>query len=337
LQKILGYSTADAMAPGWWSHAVHPEDYQSCVDAFTGLKTGKVVSVEYRLQHKNGHFVWVYDTLSVEANPQSDALEAVGMIMDISERKAATEQLLQADKMASLGRMISGTAHEINQPLNFIKMAALNLRQNTVRGHMEADRFLPKIENVLAQVERASAILLQMRVFGRTPKESPYPIAVKASVDAVVTMVAPQFELDGTVVLTSEKGDPAYIQALPVLFEQVLLNLLLNANDAILTRQRAGSGADGKIKITVERRSEVAVITVEDNGTGLSADVLRNIFEPFYTTKAPREGTGLGLSISYGIIRDLGGLLSAKSGPNGAIFVIELPLADSRVALVDSV
>jgi PAS domain S-box-containing protein len=337
LQKILGYSTADAMAPGWWSHAVHPEDYQSCVDAFTGLETGKVVSVEYRLQHKNGHFVWVYDTLSVEANPQSDALEAVGMIMDISERKAATEQLLQADKMASLGRMISGTAHEINQPLNFIKMAALNLRQNTVRGHMEADRFLLKIENVLAQVERASAILLQMRVFGRTPKESPYPIAVKASVDAVMTMVAPQFELDGTVVLTSEKGDPAYIQALPVLFEQVLLNLLLNANDAILTRQRAGSGADGKIKITVERRSELAVITVEDNGTGLSAEVLRNIFEPFYTTKAPREGTGLGLSISYGIIRDLGGLLSAKSGPNGAIFVIELPLADNRVALVDSV
>ena len=331
LEDILGYSPADAMDPGWWSHAIHPEDYQACAEAFAGLEAGKVVSVEYRLRHKDGHYVWIYDTLSVEANPHSDAIEAVGVIIDISERKAAAEQLLQADKMASLGRMISGTAHELNQPLNFIKMAVSNLRENAVRGRMDADRFLPKLENILAQVERASAILLQMRIFGRIPKESPYPINVKATVDAVVMMAAPQLELDGTQVEVTDKGE-VHVRALPVLLEQVLLNLLLNANDAIRARYGSSNAAKGRIKITVKRRNKLAVITVEDNGAGIPAEVLRNIFDPFYTTKAPKDGTGLGLSISYGIVSDLGGVIRARSSGNGAHFTIELPLAEAAVA-----
>jgi C4-dicarboxylate-specific signal transduction histidine kinase len=228
--------------------------------------------------------------------------------------------------------MISGTAHELNQPLNFIKMATSNLRENAVRGRTEAERFLPKLENILAQVERASAILLQMRIFGRIPKESPYPINVKATVDEVVVMVAPQFELDGTQVEVVEKGGPVHVQALPVLLEQVLLNLLLNANDAIRTRYGNSSAAEGRVKITVTRRNQLAVITVEDNGAGIPSGVLRKIFDPFYTTKAPKDGTGLGLSISYGIVSDLGGVIRARSSRNGARFTIELPLAEAVVA-----
>jgi hypothetical protein len=259
-------------------------------------------------------------------------MEAVGVIMDISERKAAAEQLLQSDKMASLGRIISGTAHELNQPLNFIKMATSNLRENTLRGQMDADRFIPKLENVLAQVERASAILLQMRVFGRTPKESAHPFDVSSAVDAVVMMVEPQFELDDTHVSVEEKDGPIHVNALPMLLEQVLLNLLLNANDAIQSRQRVGKAPKGKINIILERRDHLAVITVTDNGTGIRPDVLRQIFDPFFTTKPPKEGTGLGLSISYGIIRDLGGVIRASSNRNGARFTIELPLAETVAA-----
>ena len=331
LEEILGYSSAEAMKPGWWNNAVHPDDHQACTEAFKGLEAGKVVSVEYRLLHKDGHYAWAYDTMSVETNPHLGTLEAVGVVIDISERKAAAEQLLQADKMASLGRMISGTAHELNQPLNFIKMAASNLRENAVRDRMEADRFLPKLENILAQVERASAILLQMRIFGRIPKESPYPLNVNAIVDEVVMMAAPQLELDGTQVEVTDKGE-VHVQALPVLLEQVLLNLLLNANDAIRARFGTSNAAKGRIKITVKRRNKLAVITVEDNGAGIPAEVLRNIFDPFYTTKAPKDGTGLGLSISYGIVSDLGGVIRARSSGNGAHFTIELPLADAAVA-----
>jgi C4-dicarboxylate-specific signal transduction histidine kinase len=199
-----------------------------------------------------------------------------------------------------------------------------------VRGRTDAELFLPKLANIMAQVERASAILLQMRIFGRTPKEMPFPVDVKASVDTVVTMVGPQFEFDGTQVEILEKGGLVHVQALPVLIEQVLLNLLLNANDSIQARYGHDDSAQGRITVIVERRSKLAVVVVEDNGTGITADALRKIFDPFFTTKPPKEGTGLGLSISYGIIRDLGGVIRARSNKNGARFTIELPLVEKE-------
>lgn len=113
---------------------------------------------------------------------------------------------------------------------------------------------------------------------------------------------------------------------------QLLLNLLLNANDAIRARYGTGNAAEGRIKITVKRRNKLAVINVEDNGVGIPSSGLLKIFDPLYTTKAPEDGTGLGLSVSYGIVSDLGGVLRAKSNRNGARFTIELPLADPAVA-----
>jgi PAS domain S-box-containing protein len=329
LEQMLGYSTAEGLAEKWWSSSIHPDDYEYCMDAFRHLEPGKVYAAEYRLRHKNGHYVWVYDTLSVEPTAQGAEQEAVGIIMDISERKASEDQLLQSDKMASLGRMISGTAHELNQPLNFIKMAASNLRENAVRGRLDAEKFIPKLENVLAQVERASAILLQMRIFGRTSKEAPSAINIQHTVEAAILMAEPQMELDGTQLVTEVKASDIYVRALPVMLEQVLLNLFINANDAIHSRHDAGDSAEGEIKITIDRNERSAVITVADNGPGIAPDVLPKIFEPFFTTKPPKEGTGLGLSISYGIIRDMGGVLRAKSSRKGARFIIELPLAEA--------
>jgi C4-dicarboxylate-specific signal transduction histidine kinase len=113
------------------------------------------------------------------------------------------------------------------------------------------------------------------------------------------------------------------------MLEQVLLNLFINANDAIHSRHTAGDSAQAEIKITVDRNQRSALITVADNGPGIAPDVLPKIFEPFFTTKPPKEGTGLGLSISYGIIRDMGGVMRAKSSRKGARFIIELPLADA--------
>lgn len=332
LEKILGYTRADLAKPGWWSHAVHPEDYHHCARVFSELRPGKVITAEYRLRHKQGHYVWVYDTLSIEGGSGSD-VEAVGLILDISERKSAAEQLVQADKMASLGRMVSGVAHELNQPLNFIKMASTNLREYAQLGRFPQDKFVGKLDAILSHVARASAIILQMRVFGRPPKEAPYPMPVKDAVDAVLTMLAPQIEVEGTRIDTSKCRPDIQVRALPVLLEQVLLNLMLNANDAIRTRQKTGNKTAGTILLAIEQQDEHAVISVEDNGIGLSAEVAPSLFEPFFTTKPPKEGTGLGLSISYGIIRDLGGTIHGENTGNGARFVIELPLADKVPAL----
>lgn len=327
IEKLGGYTSAEMLQPGAWSSVLHPDDIERCLRAYENLNPGDVVNLEYRIRHKAGHYVWVLDTLSVETVPGSENMEGVGVVFDISERKIATEQLLQADKMASLGRMIAGTAHELNQPLNFIKLAASNMRESVKRGRVDNDRLMAKLESVLAQVNRASAIILQMRVFGRTPKEHPQAIDIKAATDAVVAMVAPQLEMDGTQVQTIAKTPDVHIRALTVLFEQVLLNLLLNANDSIRARHETGDRTEGRIKVTLDRNQDQAIIIVEDNGTGLPPEVLPKLFEPFFTTKPPKEGTGLGLSISYGIIRDLGGTIRAKNCRVGAQFIIELPLA----------
>ena len=327
LESILGYTRAEAENAGWWSHTIHPEDYDRCTAIFGHLQCGQVVQAEYRLRHKLGHYVWVHDTLSIEASATADHFEAVGVLIDISERKAAAEQLVQADKMASLGRMIAGTAHELNQPLNFIRMAASNLRERARRSLIEHEQLTSKLDSILAQVDRAAAIILQMRVFGRTPKEVPFPMELKTAVDAVSLMVKPQLELDGTRVDTSACAADVKVRALPVLLEQVLLNLILNANDAIRARQQSGDTAIGDIKVSVTSSDWMAVVVVEDNGTGLSDVILPVIFEPFFTTKPPKEGTGLGLSISYGIIRDLGGTIRAENTDRGARFTVELPLA----------
>jgi len=327
IEKLGGYAAAEMLQPGAWSAVLHPDDLDRCMSAFRNLKPKDIVNVEYRIRHKAGHYIWVLDTLSVEAVPGYENLEGVGVLVDISERKAATEQLLQADKMASLGRMIAGTAHELNQPLNFIKMAASNLRANIERGNLDVSRVVDKVDGVLRQVDRASAIILQMRVFGRTPTEQPAPIDVETVIRGVILMVAPQFELDGTDVDLVVKAKHIRVEALSVQLEQVLLNVLINANDSIRARHASGDSAEGLVKVTIDQTGCMAVITIDDNGTGLPDDVLPMLFEPFFTTKPPKEGTGLGLSISYGIIRDLGGSIRATNGPTGAQFNIELPLA----------
>lgn len=336
VEKILGYRQDEAAEPGWWSRTVHPDDRDACQSIFQNLKPGEAANLEYRLRHKLGHYVWIYDNLAVEADPFFGGSEAVGLLMDISDRKLATAQLLQADKMASLGRMVSGVAHELNQPLNFIKMAAMNLREHVVRGRIDPARFTTKLESVLSHVNRASAIILQMRVFGRTPTETPHPMAVAEAVDAVLTMVGPQLDAAGITIDTTECARDVTVRALPVLLEQVLLNLLINAQDAIHSRQadeaRHDAADDGKgagwIKIAIRRHNGQAIITVDDNGTGLPDALIPQLFEPFFTTKPPKSGTGLGLSISYGIIRDLDGHLHAENGERGARFIIELPLSE---------
>lgn len=328
IEALLGYTRAEIAQDGWWSHAVHPEDYEHAFAAFSDLQPGRVVQTEYRLRHKRGHYIWIDDTLAVEVRPETGDAEGIGVLVDISERKTAAEQLLQADKMASLGRMIAGTAHELNQPLNFIKMATSNLREHARRGKLDPERFTAKLETILDHVARASAIILQMRIFGRTPSEAPAPMDIIEAIDAVLVMAAPQLELDGTRIDVSSCVAGVKVAALPIQLEQVLLNLLLNANDAIRTRRERGDAREGLIRISIEREGLRGIISIEDNGTGLSPDVLPMIFEPFFTTKPPKDGTGLGLPISYGIIRDLGGTIRAENTERGARFIIALPTAE---------
>lgn len=333
IENLLGYSIEEASHPSWWANAVHPEDYPGCIAAFNALQPGQAISHEYRIRHKAGHYVWVYDTLALEKDQISNREEAVGLILDVSDRRRATEQLIQADKMASLGRMVAGIAHELNQPLNFIKLAVNNLQTRTLRGQLELEPVKHKLASILTHVNRASAIIMQMRVFGRTPTETMKPILVAEAIADLKTLLVAQFEADGIQLDTARCEPGLRVTALPVLLEQVLLNILLNARDAIQSQPRQMRG--GLIRLAAWQHDSRAIITIEDNGPGISDQLMPRLFEPFFTTKPPRQGTGLGLSICYGIIQDLGGTIEAANSKSGAIFTINLPAACP--SLVDSI
>lgn len=324
IEKMLGYRTSEARTIGWLLRKIHPEDRPQYEVAIAGMAEGSAFEVEYRMRHRRGHWVWIYDTIAFASDPYFKRSEVVGLMIDVTDRKAAAEQLLQADKMAGLGQMVAGIAHELNQPLNFIRLAVDNLKERVARDLFDKERLMLKFEQVTSHVERAAAIIQQMRVFGRSASESPQPVRLGEVINAVLIMIRPQLAGHGITVDTSEVDQVLQVQARPNSIEQVLLNLFLNAQHAILSRGEEEPGLEGRITLRTHSDNDSVTLIFDDNGTGIPPDALKKLFDPFFTTKPPKQGMGLGLSISYEIIRELGGEITASNTGNGARFVIRL-------------
>lgn len=324
VEKLLGYRTVEARTVGWLLRKIHPDDRPRYEAALADLQETDAFELEYRIRHRKGHWVWIYDTIALASDPYFKRSETVGLMIDVTDRKAAAEQLVQADKMAGLGQMVAGIAHELNQPLNFIQIAVSNLKERTARNMLDRDRFAQKFDQVLSHVDRAAAIIQQMRVFGRTSSEPPQPVRLTEVVDAVLTMVRPQLSNNGIAIDADGVDSSLLVQAGPNLLEQVLLNLFLNSEHAIRSRAEQEPEHQGRITLATRTERNQIVLTFDDNGTGFSPEAAKKLFEPFFTTKPPREGMGLGLSISYEIIRDLGGDITAANNGDGARFVIRL-------------
>lgn len=324
VEKMLGYRTTEARTIGWLLRKIHPDDRPKYEAAIARMHEGSAFELEYRMRHRLGHWVWIYDTIAFASDPYFKRSEVVGLMIDVTDRKAAAEQLVQADKMAGLGQMVAGIAHELNQPLNFIRLAVDNLKERVARDMFDKERLTQKFDQVTSHVERAAAIIQQMRVFGRSSSEPPQPVRLGEVIDSVLIMIRPQLAGHGISVDTSEVDQAQMVQARPNSLEQVLLNLFLNAEHAILARADDEPGHAGRITMRTQREAETVALVFDDNGTGIPPHALKKLFDPFFTTKPPKQGMGLGLSISHEIIRELGGEISASNNGNGARFVIRL-------------
>lgn len=324
LEKMLGYRTIEARTIGWFLRKIHPEDRARYEAAIAQLQEGEAIELEYRMRHRLGHWVWIYDTIALASDAYFKRSETVGLMIDVTDRKAAAEQLVQADKMAGLGQMVAGIAHELNQPLNFIRIAVDNVKERAARNMLDKERLDQKLDQVSSHVDRAAAIIQQMRVFGRTSTEPARPIKLVESVNAVLTMVRPQLAGHGIRVDTSGVDPDFLVKARANLLEQVLLNLFLNAEHAIRMRMAEAPELEGEITLVTHREGRYLILTFDDNGTGIAPQAMKKLFDPFFTTKPPKEGMGLGLSVSYEIIRDLGGEITATNNGDGARFIIRL-------------
>ena len=328
LERVLGYPRETVDAPLWWTNRLHPADAPATLARFTGLRPGQVVTAEYRLRRGDGAWRWLYDVLLVSETPEADgSLRGSGFLIDVSLRKEAEQQLIQASKLASLGAMATGVAHELNQPLNGIKIGASNLRGDLQDGEGTTEDHLQQIAGIIGQVDRAAKLISHMRVFGRQPVEPAAPFAIAAVRDGLRSLIAAQLASERIVLTFGIDDGLPPVTGHAVLLEQVLLNIVLNARDAILDRRASERSLGGFIAIAARRLGDAVVIEIEDNGTGIAPEALDHVFEPFFTTKPVGKGTGLGLAVSYGIVREMRGNLEAFPAPDGARFVITLPAA----------
>jgi len=239
---------------------------------------------------------------------------------DVTERSALEDQLIQADKLSSVGLLAAGVAHEVNTPLAVISSYA----QMLARQVSEEPKTAQILNKITAQTFRASEIVNSLLNFSRTSGREKTPLDLPKVITETLDMVSPHLRKAHVAVETDFSGAAARVLGNSGQLQQVLLNLVLNARDAM--------PEGGRLTIQTREHNGTAVITVRDTGIGMTPEQTRRIFDPFFTTKGPKRGTGLGLAISYGIIKEHSGTITVESQPGaGSTFSVEIPLAAKPV------
>jgi len=270
-------------------------------------------------------------------------------IDDISKREKMEEVIMQTEKMKSVGGLAAGMAHEINNPLGAILQGVQNIQRRihpehevnqqsaekldldlkTMNLYLDDRDILKFINNIQDAGKRAASIVSNMLQFSRGNQKSLTSIAVKDLLESSLTIARADLELKSININVESINENMMLHCIPSELEQVILNLLQNAAQALLEHQGQTTNLDWKpqIAISAEQQDEQIIIKVKDNGPGMDDITRRRIFEPFYTTKDVGQGTGLGLSVSYFIItaHHQGQLDVISSPQQGACFIIKLP------------
>ncbi|WP_223483979.1 ATP-binding protein [Pseudomonas sp. A-RE-19] len=246
------------------------------------------------------------------------------------ERLREHQHHLQLERLESLqallGEMATGLAHEINQPLNAMRMAIVNVLKRLSNGDAQIDYLTDKLNCIDAQVQRAARAVDHMRVFGRRSEVEQHPFNPAQAIEGTLSLLSEGMRGRGVELRVSETGFEVQVRGYVDQLEQVLINLMVNARDALLNKREADPAFKPWISVYAERDEHTVRLWIEDNGGGIDPRLLERIFEPFFTTKPVGVGTGLGLSVSYGIVENMGGKLSVGNSSEGARFCIELPI-----------
>jgi two-component system NtrC family sensor kinase len=370
--RVLGYRPAEMMAdPNFWYNHIHPEDVPAIFSSLAQLFVEGQRTYEYRFQAAAGHYLWMHDTLRLIRDDNGHPFEVIGSLTDITERKLmeealqkkgeeqqlliqqlkqAQEQLLQSEKMASLGQLAAGMAHEINNPIGFVSanMTALRTYVETlllvidryektweessnvadiagklakIRQQADIDYLKNDVGDLLAEsldgLKRVKDIVQSLKDFSRVGESGWQMADLHKGLDS--TLEISGATLEGRISVEKHYGDLPSIKCLASDLNQVFLSLLTNAAYAI---EKTGS-----ISIATQRHHDWVSISISDTGCGIEADHLNRIFEPFYTSKPVGNGIGLGLSLSYGIVQKHRGRIEVASVPGaGSTFTVWLPL-----------
>jgi signal transduction histidine kinase len=280
------------------------------------LDIGTKQVYEVEVVTRSGQVREVMVSVSPLHDPDDGILGVLGIARDITETKKLEQQIRNSEKLASVGKLAAGVAHEINNPLGGILNCLYNLRKGTVSAARE-EEYLISMEDGLRRVQK---IVRQLLDFSQQHEPELSATDINSVIERVLVLTNHMFTANG-IRLVKDLGP--MITSLMVdrhMIEQVLMNLILNAVQA--------TKCNGSITIRTYVNDGGCALEVEDTGCGIPTTVLPRIFDPFFTTKGTGEGTGLGLSVSLGIIERHGGHISVESEVGkGTIFTVQLPLS----------
>lgn len=312
VERLTRYTRTEIIGKPIASFYLRSEDYSRMRTLL--FTHGTLTNQEITLKDSDGTPIDCSLSVSAIVDGQKRPIKISGTIRDISERKRTEAMLVQSDKLRSLGVLASGVAHEINQPLMALSLATDNVRAVLASGAVEAEYVRKKMDAMQGYILRAKNIIEQVRMFSRDQSQAEIePFSISDAVDNVLSMVETQYKSRG-IRIVRDGGAAPLVQGNIYKFEQVIVNLLSNARDAIDLKAAHDSGfTDRVIAIRISHADGMVRLTVRDNGSGMSEQARKNIFTPFYTTKPTGAGTGLGLSITYGIVKAMGGDIMFES------------------------
>jgi signal transduction histidine kinase len=335
LKLVLGYP------PETPTPLVHPFEPERFVDADARAalldrlqKAGAVTDHVLRLRRLDLSVAWVEITATAEPETETGGLHVEAIIRDVGERRRLDDQsrglqteLLQAEKMAALGHTISGVAHELNNPLATIlswaeRLSDQPLDEKTRRG----------LGVILGEAERAARIVRNLLTFARKRQSTRAMVDLNQVIRETLALRAYEQRVSNITLIE------ALAAGLPLVFadghqlKQVLLNLVINAEQAMLTSRGRGTLV---VRTWHDEAKGAVLLEINDDGPGVPPEVESRIFDPFFTTKEVGKGTGLGLSVAYALVKEHGGRISMQSGPaGGASFFVELPVIARAAAPV---
>jgi PAS domain S-box-containing protein len=357
-QAIFGYPEPEVR--GQPLTVLMPEEYQeahrSGFQRYLETREARIIgrTVEVRGRRKSGEIFPVEISLSAIELPEG--IGFLGAIRDLTERQRLQGRIIQAEKLASLGLLSAGVAHEINNPLAYVTNN-LAVLERDVRGLAEvlaayeealpaleksdlevagriarltAENDMPYVRENLGAilkstrqgVKRVSDIVQNLRGFARLDQSAIDRLDLNAAIAATLELIRGRLERH-QIEVVQNLGEIPRIVCAPAQINQVILNLLLNAQQAIAATGQAG----GRIEIGTRASRKEVILEITDDGCGIPEEIHSRIFDPFFTTKPVGEGTGLGLSISHSIVSDHGGRIELESTPGqGARFRVILPV-----------